>query len=68
MFKVGDKVLCNIIPEERNIIRTVVEIHPFHNQSGFSMSADGGEPCKLCGKLGKQINNIDSSWFKLYKE
>lgn len=64
-LKVGDKVRTKFYSDEKSIIRKVTAKERNRKcRSGWSVSADGGEPCVTCGRsAGKTINNIDAGWF-----
>lgn len=70
-FEVGDFVKTDFNENETDVVRTVVYVHKsIDSASGWLVVANGGEPCKCCGKKpGNPINGhsghgVDSSWFK----
>jgi hypothetical protein len=61
---VGDKVVCGYHPKEHKIVRKIVEIaYDASCGSGVIACADGGEPCKCCGRTGKIIYGVGADWF-----
>lgn len=75
-FNVGDKVTSDYHRGEEDIERTITwcEKSGKHGSgirygSGYSASADGGEPCRCCGATPtKPIGCVDSTWFNSIKE
>ena len=69
-FKVGEKVTSKFNSGEEDIVRTITKCERDDScGSKFRASANGGEPCKCCGKIiGNSIIDVDSLWFKLHNE
>ncbi len=66
-IKIGDLVTTDHVDVEGNVVRRITGIVKNEKYgSGYGISADGGEPCKTCGKLeGTPIDSIDADWFKV---
>ena len=66
-FKVGDRVTTDFDTYERDVVRRVTSVRRMPGfESGWAVSADGGEVCSACGRRGGvPLKNIDSTWFKL---
>jgi hypothetical protein len=65
-FKKGDKVISDYYTDEALVVRKVTHVERrLDCQSGYLMSADGGEPCCQCDRpLGQPIASVDSAYFK----
>lgn len=66
-FKVGDRVTTGFDPYARDVVRRVTSVLRIAGyESGWAVSADGGEVCSACGRRGgTPVENLDSTWFKL---
>ena len=57
-YKVGDKVKTNYYPEEKDVIRTIVNIEQSKDhKSGYMVSVATGERCEHCGVFSGKIKN-----------
>jgi hypothetical protein len=66
-FKIGDRVTTGFDPYARDVVRRVTSVLRIAGyESGWAVSADGGEVCSACGRRGGvPLKNLDSTWFKL---
>ena len=62
-LRVGMKVRTEYRPEEKDMVRTLLQIHAAPDfGSGYWASADGGEACPTCGRKGLPILGVDAAW------
>lgn len=63
-LEIGQKVTSKYYSLDQDLVRTITTVYKDDKcSSGFRVSANGGEPCKECGRVSAFINNVDGGWF-----